>query len=225
METNQNTQTNSTQQPIVNKKMMSCKTCGAPMAKSAKKCQSCGAKNRKRKMKKLIVLTSLIVIAAIVIGNFTAVKDIGIGSVIEEGNIRMVLEDVQFEKTGYVIEGSTLKPIQKDDLKMGDNYIYSTKKNMAAVVITVTAENIGKNDASFGAGSFYLDYNDGNIYYANSCYALNQSGRWSEFDKIELEKVTSGVVRVCILAWIPEAIYDSPESLTLHFMGARYTIK
>ena len=37
METNQTTQT-ATQQSITNKKIMSCKTCGAPMAKSAKKC-------------------------------------------------------------------------------------------------------------------------------------------------------------------------------------------
>ncbi len=58
-------QTVSSQQPIQNKKMMTCKTCGAQMAKSAKKCQACGAKNPKKVVKKLIVL---IVILGIVIG-------------------------------------------------------------------------------------------------------------------------------------------------------------
>lgn len=68
METNQtNTAThkNSAQAPVANKKMMICKTCGAPMAKSAKKCQTCGAKNPKKKIKKLIVM---LVILGIIVG-------------------------------------------------------------------------------------------------------------------------------------------------------------
>lgn len=48
-----------------NKKMMACKTCGAQMAKSAKKCPSCGAKNPKKRIKKLIVL---LIIVGIIIG-------------------------------------------------------------------------------------------------------------------------------------------------------------
>lgn len=64
METNQTTQT-ATQQPITNKKIMSCKTCGAPMAKSAKKCQSCGAKNPKKRIKKFIIL---LIIVGIIVG-------------------------------------------------------------------------------------------------------------------------------------------------------------
>ena len=57
METNQTATTN--------KKMMVCKTCGASMAKSAKKCQSCGAKNPKKRIKKLIIL---LVIAGVIVG-------------------------------------------------------------------------------------------------------------------------------------------------------------
>lgn len=64
METNQTTQT-ATHQPITNKKIMSCKTCGAPMAKSAKKCQSCGAKNPKKRIKKFIIL---LIIVGIIVG-------------------------------------------------------------------------------------------------------------------------------------------------------------
>ncbi|MBQ2847520.1 MAG: hypothetical protein IJE74_04620 [Clostridia bacterium] len=56
METNQTAATN--------KKMMVCKTCGASMAKSAKKCQSCGAKNPKKRIKKLIIL--LVIVGTIV---------------------------------------------------------------------------------------------------------------------------------------------------------------
>lgn len=54
-----------TQQTPNNKKMTVCKTCGAPMAKSAKECPSCGAKNGKKKLIKLIVF---LVIIAIVVG-------------------------------------------------------------------------------------------------------------------------------------------------------------
>lgn len=144
METNQTTQTTTTQQPAANKKMMACKTCGAQMAKSAKKCPSCGAKNGKAKMKKLIVLVAVILVAAIAIGISGVPRKIGIGSAVEKGQVRMVLKDVQFEKTNYLIKSDTLKPIQKDDLQLGDYFVRSNEDNVAAVVITVTAENIGK---------------------------------------------------------------------------------
>lgn len=65
METNQANPTTVTQQPVTNKKMMLCKTCGTPMAKSAKKCQACGAKNPKKRIKKLI---ALLIVLAIVVG-------------------------------------------------------------------------------------------------------------------------------------------------------------
>lgn len=65
MEANQKNTEAVTQQTVNNKKMMSCKTCGAPMAKSAKKCQACGAKNPKKRIKKLI---ALFIILAIIIG-------------------------------------------------------------------------------------------------------------------------------------------------------------
>lgn len=223
METNQTTQTN--QQHVTNKKMMNCKTCGASMAKSAKKCPSCGAKNGKAKTKKFLTFIAVIVVIAIAIGISSAPRNIGIGSAVEKGNIRIVLKDVQFEKTNYLMEADILKPVQKEDLELGDHYIRSNEKNVAAVVITVTAENIGKHDASFGPNTFCLNYDDGNRYYADSCYAIAQDGKWTRFDEIELEKVTSGTVKVCVVAWLPEEIYDSPETLTLNFMNATYKIK
>ena len=66
MENNQETQTMS-QEPIMNKKMTTCKTCGSAMAKSAKKCPSCGAKNKIRKLKKLIISVAIIFVFFIVI--------------------------------------------------------------------------------------------------------------------------------------------------------------
>ena len=208
-----------------NKKMMNCKTCGAQMAKSAKKCPSCGAKNSKAKLRKLITFVAVVLVAAIAIGIASIPKKVGIGSVVEKGNLRVVLKDVQFEKTRYLMKDDILRPIQKDDLQLGDSYIRAYDEDVATVVITVTAENIGKSNVSIGPNYFCLNYNDGNRYYADSCYARNQDGEWTEFDDIELEQVTSGQVTVCVVAWIPETIYDSSEPLVLQFLDAEYKIK
>lgn len=208
-----------------NKKMMPCKTCGIQMAKSAKKCPSCGAKNSKAKLRKLITFVAIVLVAIVAISIANAPKNIGIGSAVEKGNLKLVLKDVQFEKTNYLIESDTLMPIKKDDLQLGDSFIRSNEENMATVVITVTAENIGKSDVGFGPNTFCLNYNDGSRYYADSCYARNQDGEWTEFDEIELEQVTSGKVTVCVVAWVPDTIYDSSESLVLQFLGAEYKIK
>ncbi len=205
--------------------MMKCKTCGNEIAKSAKKCPSCGAKNPVAKMKKIIVFVVVVLVSVVAITIANAPKNIGIGSAVEKGQVRMVLKDVQFEKTSRLLKSDTLKPIQEDELEVGDSFVYSNEKNVAAVVVTVTAENIGKYDASFGSNTFCLNYNDGIKYYADSCYARNQKGEWTKFSEIELEKVTSGTVEVCVVTWLPEEIYDSPESLTLEFMDATYKIR
>ena len=57
-----------------NNKMMACKTCGAQMAKSAKKCPYFGAKNPKKRIKKLIVL---LIIVGIIVGypSFFIIRD------------------------------------------------------------------------------------------------------------------------------------------------------
>lgn len=208
-----------------NKKMMSCKTCGAQMAKSAKKCPSCGAKNSKAKLRKLITFVAIVLVGVIAIVIANIPKNVGIGSSVEKGNLRLVLKDVQFEKTNYLLKDDILKPVQKDSLQLGDSYIKSYEDNVAAVVITVTAENIGKSNVSFGPNTFCLNYNDGNRYYADSCYARNQDGEWTEFNGIELEQVTSGQVTVCVVAWVPDTIYDSSDSFVLQFLDAEYKIK
>lgn len=59
METNQTTQT-----AVSNKKIMACKTCGAQMAKSAKKCPSCGAKNKKPPIVLIAILAIVLVLGA-----------------------------------------------------------------------------------------------------------------------------------------------------------------
>ena len=218
-----------TQQNVANNKMMNCKTCGAPIAKSAKKCPSCGAKNKKAKLNKFIAFVAIILVAVIAISIANIPRNIGIGSVVEKGHLRVVLKNVQFENTNYVIANNRsndfLSPVNKDDLEVNDYFIRSTEQDMAAVVITVTVENIGKNDVSFGTNRFELDFDDGNRYYAKRCFAVAENGEWTEFDKIELEKVTSGIVEVRLLAWVPSAIYDSSESFVLKFLDAEYKIR
>lgn len=49
------------------KKMTTCKVCGAPIAKNAKKCPSCGAKNKKPIYKKLWFWVLAIIVVAIVV--------------------------------------------------------------------------------------------------------------------------------------------------------------
>lgn len=55
--------------PATNNKLTSCKTCGAQIAKSAKKCPSCGAKNKSGKslVKLLIPLVIIGILAALYI--------------------------------------------------------------------------------------------------------------------------------------------------------------
>lgn len=237
METNQTTQPTMQQPPIQNKKMMFCKTCGAQMAKSAKKCPSCGAKNSRSKIvrvfRNLFIVVSIILVGIIVINILNAPKIIGIGDIVEEGNLKIELKNVQYDNTIYV-EGDTrldnfLTPIQKDDIK--DKYLYSYNKDTAPVVITVVVENIGKNDTDFGPKMFAVNYDDGNRYYATGCYAKTESDygilgyEWKEFDKITLEKVTGGAIEVKILAWIPLVVFENSKSLTLEFCDAVYKIR
>ncbi len=63
MEQNQVAQAPATP-PITNNKMTSCKTCGAKIAKSAKKCPSCGAKNKKKSIIKIIIPLAIFVVLA-----------------------------------------------------------------------------------------------------------------------------------------------------------------
>ncbi len=70
------TNTTNTVQPVQNKKMMSCRTCGAPMAKSAKKCPNCGAKKKKNPVFIIIPLVIVLILAgmyAVKVLNFNAV--------------------------------------------------------------------------------------------------------------------------------------------------------
>ena len=61
-----------TQQNVANNKMMNCKTCGAPIAKSAKKCPSCGAKNKKGPTGKIVI--AIVIVLAIVLGGAYVAK-------------------------------------------------------------------------------------------------------------------------------------------------------
>lgn len=56
-------ETNQTIQTVQNNKMTQCKTCGASMAKSAKKCPSCGAKKKKNP---IVIIIPLLIILVLV---------------------------------------------------------------------------------------------------------------------------------------------------------------
>ncbi|MBQ6067332.1 MAG: hypothetical protein IJK89_10995 [Clostridia bacterium] len=60
------------QTSLSNKKMKSCKTCGAQMVKSAKVCPSCGAKNKKPLFKNPALIVLLVI--ALVCGGFLGQK-------------------------------------------------------------------------------------------------------------------------------------------------------
>lgn len=56
-------------QTLQNKNLITCKTCGAQMAKSAKACPSCGAKNKKKPLIKIIIP---LVIVLVLVGVYVA---------------------------------------------------------------------------------------------------------------------------------------------------------
>jgi hypothetical protein len=56
---------------IMSKKMVSCKTCGAEIAKSAKTCPACGAKNKKSRLG----IVAVVLVAVVVVGAFGGGED------------------------------------------------------------------------------------------------------------------------------------------------------
>lgn len=61
---------------VQNPNLVTCKTCGAQMAKSAKKCPSCGGKNKTRSKKKLVIFGVIILVIAIIFGSNSIINKI-----------------------------------------------------------------------------------------------------------------------------------------------------
>ena len=77
-----------------NSNLITCKHCGAQMAKSAKKCPSCGGKNKVKSKKKLLVFGIIILAIIIVSGVSSVINTIKINNMdFEKGNAAILLAD------------------------------------------------------------------------------------------------------------------------------------
>lgn len=159
-------------------------------------------------------------------------KQVNLGDTVKKGIAQITIKDVQMANTNYVIANNTaddfLSPIAEDDLQLGDNYIKSVEEDEAPVVITMVVENIGKSDLTIHPFDYVINYDNGNKYSSDTCYAQVENSGWTKFDSVNtltLEKVTSGATEIRIAVWVPNVIIDSTASLTLDFHGFTYRIR
>lgn len=79
---------------VKNTNLITCKHCGAQMAKSAKKCPSCGGKNKAKSKKKLIAFGAIVLAIVIFFAGKSVVNSIKISSMdYEAGNAAVMLAD------------------------------------------------------------------------------------------------------------------------------------
>lgn len=179
-------------------------------------------------MKKLIPL--LLALAMLLPLAACGAKTIKTGETVKKGIAEFTIKDIQVANTNY-LEGNTssddfLYPIDKDDLDLGDQFIKATDETTAPVVISLIAENVGKSDLSVYPFDFVVNYDNGNKYHSNKCYAKTESSGWTDFEKVTLEKVTSGAVEIRIAVWVPtQVVEDTTSSLELNFHGFTYKIR
>lgn len=173
-------------------------------------------------MKKLIPL--LLAMAMILSLTACGSKTVKMGETVKKGIAEFTITDIQVANTNY-LEGNIasddfLYPIDKDDLAIGDQIIKATDETTAPVVISLIVENVGKSDLSIYPFDFVVNYDDGNEYNSKKCYAKTESSGWTVFEKVTLEKVTSGAVEIRIAVWVPaQVVEDTTSSLELNFHG------
>ncbi len=178
-------------------------------------------------MKKILGL----LLAITVILSLTACgeKDIALGESIEQGVTRYTIVDVELGSSNYVNGNRNsedfLTPINKDNLQVGDQFIKSLDENDGVVIVTMVVENIGKNDSVFYPFNVVVNYDDGNEYFSEKCYAHTENNSWEETERLSLEKVTSKPTTVKIVIWLPNVIIEDTASLALEFGGYTYTIR
>lgn len=201
MEENQITQS-TTQQPQINKKMTSCRTCGASMARTAKKCPSCGAKNTKRKLIKLLVF--VVIICSLFGISFISKqpKKAEIGEIYTSKNgIEFSVDAVSFyrgEKTGI-----------------------SEIDNSPCISIEGTFENKSKNTKNIYGHNFKVDFDDGYKYSSDYMYLKSSSytdisgEEHKEFKLYEpgvkLEPLESGIQEFIILIPVSDAVFNGGD--------------
>ena len=179
-------------------------------------------------MKKFIAIF-MIAIMSISLVACGGSKEIELGETVEKGIAQITITDVTLGNSNYVKANTTaddfLTPIAKDDLDIGDSFVKSLNEDDGSVVITAIVENVGKNDLNIKPFDFVVNYDNGNEYSSDECYAQLESGEWKKFDTLTLEKVTSGAVEMKIVVWVPNVIIDDTASLTLDFHGFTYKIR
>ncbi len=202
MEETQVTQS-ATQQPQMNKKMTLCKTCGSPMAKTAKKCPSCGAKNNKRKLIKLLVFVVIICTIFVIsfISNQPKKAEIG-ETYISENNVEFSVNSISFyrgAKTGI-----------------------SEIDNSPCISIEGTFENKSKNNKTiYGSKSFKVDFDNGYNYSSDYMYLetltyTDISGKEQKKFKlfeygVLLEPLESGVQEFVIIIPVSDTVFNSGD--------------
>lgn len=179
-------------------------------------------------MKRFVALLMVVVLCISLVA-CSGSKEVKLGETVEKGIAQITITDVTLGNSNYVKANTTaddfLTPIAKDDLDVGDSFFKSLNEDDGSVVITAIVENVGKNDLNIYPFDFVVNYDNGNEYFSEECYAQLEGGEWKEFDTLTLEKVTSGSVEMKIVVWVPNVIIDDSASLTLDFNGFTYTIR
>ena len=204
-----------------NKKMMACKTCGAQMAKSAKKCPSCGAKNARSKwmgkLKKLIIFVVVIAIG-LTVTIINSNKKGEIGKTIKFG-----------DSTEIVVNNIEVYENEWDLLAGG--YTFSGDHGYDGFVkIDFSVTNVGKNDVSVSPDAFHVDYDDGVQYKSDYLFLQRGEGdniRYSAYPNgILLKPVTSETENLTLIINIPkEVALDKETSLDVYGYNHNFTIR
>ena len=183
-------------------------------------------------MKKLLALLMIVVLCfslcacgSGLLGE--SLKEVQLGETVKNGITQIMITDIELGNSNYVSANpfNYLAPVSKDDLDIGDSFIKSLDEDDGSVVITAIIENVGKEDLNINPSDFVVNYDNGNEYSSDYCYAQLETGEWEEFDTLTLEKVTSGAVEMKIVVWVPNVIIDDSASLTLDFYDFTYKIR
>jgi hypothetical protein len=179
-------------------------------------------------MKRLITL--LLAFAMIFPLAACGAKTVKKGETVKKGIAEFTIKDIHVAHTNY-LEGNIasddfLYPIDKEDLAIGDQSLKATDETTSPVVISLIVENVGKSDLSIYPFDFVVNYDNGNKYHSKKCYAKTESFGWTGFEKVTLEKVTSGAVEIRIAVWVPnKVVEDTTSPLELDFHGFTYKIR
>ena len=181
----------------------------------------------KKFLKKLLILVILAAVAFVVLNVFFKAQEIKLGQVFKYGDFELTVTNVQVSDSRYVSNNKKsddfLYPLEP---KVGDQFLTAVDDNDRAIVVTFLVENVGKNDKEFSPSELSVNYDDGFIYRPQKLYARTTDGNWTEFSRIKLEKLTTGLIEVRAVIWVPsQVVEDTNGSLILGLCNGNYTIR